>query len=300
MRKILVSFAVVLVILLAASSNPQVLIKAENLFSYSLCDKPIHYRIDTVDFEFELSKDQFAADILDATKIWGKIIGKDLFVYDPKGDLSINLIFDERQSLTNQIHELESRVKTDKQILNPKVDEYKQLSASFTQKLASFKKEVEDWNSQGGASEDVYKRLTTEQKDLQDQSDQLNMMAKGLNMDAIDVNKQVIQLNQTIKTFNNNLTQKPEEGIFKGPENKIEIYFNTSKQGLIHTLAHELGHSIGLEHVNNPHSIMYFKTNKITTPSSDDITALQTICRRHSFFEILKSYISNLKILNLK
>lgn len=38
-----------------------------------------------------------------ASQIWSSAEGQNLFVYDPQGDLSINLIYDERQSLTKKI-----------------------------------------------------------------------------------------------------------------------------------------------------------------------------------------------------
>src|SRR5258708_32096861 len=73
---------------------------------YSVCDQPIGYKVDTVDKRFNLSREQFLADIKTAEAVWEKPYGKNLFDYDPAGKLSINLIFDARQSLNNQINSL--------------------------------------------------------------------------------------------------------------------------------------------------------------------------------------------------
>ncbi len=295
MKKLLF-YLLILVIPAAVYLNPQARDFLAYKLSFSLCDKPIAYKVDTVDSKFNLSRDEFISDVDQATKIWENPSGKDLFVYDPKAELSINLIFDERQSLTNQINQLETQVQTNKQNLTPQINEYKTLQASFENKLQSFKKEVAEWNSKGGAPPEIYDKLIQQQKDLQAEAQKLNGMAKNLNISTQNYNSGVNELNQTIKEFNTDLSQRPEEGIFKGPEGRIEVYFNISKPELLHTLAHELGHSLGLDHIKSPKAIMYYKTNQIIQASGDDIAALEYLCRRHSILEILQNYINQLQL----
>ncbi len=295
MKKLLLLFTL-LIIPVGIYAYPESRSYLAYKLSYSLCDSPIHYRIDTVDPKFNLSRDEFISDVNQAAKLWEIPIGKNLFISGSKAELSVNLIFDERQSLTNQINQLESQVQTNKLDLAPQVNEYKNQSLQFEAKLQAFKKEVEEWNSKGGAPEDVYNKLSRQQKDLQAEASRLNEMARSLNISTRNYNSQVGQLNQTIRTFNQDLTSRPEEGIFKGPENRIEIYFDISHQELVHTLAHELGHALGLDHISNPKAIMYYKTNQIIQASDDDIAALNYLCRRHSILEILQNYISHLRL----
>lgn len=295
MKKLLF-YLLILIIPAVLFLNPQIRDYLAYKLSYSLCDSPISYKIDTVDPKFNLLRDDFTSDVDQAAKIWEVPTGKDLFVYDSKGELSINLIFDERQSLTNQINQLESQVKTNKQSLTPQINEYKALQASFENKLQSFKKEVSGWNSKGGAPAEIYDQLIKQQKDLQAEAQKLNGMAKDLNLSTQNYNSQVNELNETIKDFNADLTQRPEEGIFKGPENKIEVYFNISQPELIHTLSHELGHALGLGHVQNPKAMMYFRTNQSANLSLDDKEALDELCKRHSILEILQNYITHLQL----
>ncbi len=263
--------------------------------SFSFCDQPIRYRVDTVDSKFNLSRETFLTDINQAAKIWNSTWGKDLFIYDPKGDLSINLIYDERQSLTNQINQLGNKVQSEKRALNPQFSEYQKLSADFKQKLSDLNSQIEDWNNKGGAPSEEYKKLIQQQQDLQAQASNLNAMAKSLNISANEYNLQINDLNQTIDTFNNALEQRPEEGIFKGPENRIEIYFNINKPELVHTLAHELGHALGMGHVGNPNAIMYAKTSRKIFPTDDDIAILKEACKKYSIFEIIETRLARIK-----
>lgn len=258
--------------------------------SYSVCDQPIYYHVDTVDPRFNLSKEDFLSDTNLAAQIWNTAQNKQLFVYGQKGDLSVNLVYDQRQSLTSQIDQLENQVKSDKQSLNPKISEYQKLSAEFKEKVSSLNKEIEYWNDQGGAPSEVYQNLITKQQDLRQEATHLNTLAQSLNISTGEYNLQVNELNQTINSLNNALEERPEEGIYKGSENKIEIYFNINNAETIHTLAHEFGHALGIMHASNPKAIMYYKTSSTTALTSDDINLLENICRRHSIFELFQNY----------
>lgn len=274
--------------------NQPVLAELNSKINFSYCDSPIHYRVDTVDPQFGVIRDVFVADVSQAAQIWDKAEGKDLFVYDPKGDLSVNLVYDERQSLNNQVNSLQDQLNTEKSNLGPEEVQYKQEAADFESKLSQFGKDVEYWNSQGGAPPDEYQKLKQEQSDLQAEADQLNSLAKSLNLSADQYNVSVNKLNQAVDNFNQVLSQKPEEGLFDGRADIITIYFDNNQPELIHTLAHELGHSLGINHNQNPQSIMYPYSSKVTTLSADDLASLSQICQRHDIFALYYQKVSEL------
>lgn len=291
MKKIVFVAGLFLVAIFVSNNRIGNSLRLNKLFYYSVCDTPIKYKVDTVDPEFNLSREKFEKYTDDATKIWENSINKNLFEYNPDGELSINLVYDERQALTTQISNLEDTVNIDKQSLNPKVSEYEKQSLEFQQKADKLNKQVEYWNSKGGAPADEYKKIVEEQKLLQNEADRLNSLAQGLNISTHKYNSEVSKLNQTINTFNSALEERPEEGIFKGPENRIEVYFNISPNELVHTLAHELGHSLGLGHIENKNAIMYFKTNQIINLSDDDLLILKELCRERSIVELMQNFI---------
>jgi uncharacterized phage infection (PIP) family protein YhgE len=106
-------------------------------------------------------------------------------------------------------------------------------------------------------------QLAQRQKQLQQQSaelkqaiqqhsqktQQLNQQIKGLNQN----NQQLaLSANQFNQTFQPRLFHK---GQFNGKQ--ISVYEFSSKDDLRMTLAHEFGHALGLDHTDDPTSLMY-------------------------------------------
>lgn len=256
------------------------------------CDKPITYRVDTVDPQFNLSRDKFVADVHEAAKIWNSQIGKNLFSYDAGGKVSVNLIFDERQARSDQISALDNQLDSQKDKLDAQIADYKTKVTDFKNRLAAHNATVQSWNQQGGAPPDEYDKLEKERAELQTEADQLNSLAKKLNLTSESYSLGVGKLNSAIDTFNQELTSKPEEGIFMGDKNRIEIYFGSNQQELVHTLAHELGHAIALDHNSDQKSIMFAYTSRTVKPTSADIDALNAICRDRDFVEVLRARLN--------
>jgi len=252
------------------------------------CDKPVTYRIDSVDSRFNLTRAQFTADVGEAATIWNKKWGKNLFTYDPNGKISVNMTFDERQQEQNTIKKLDSQLQNQQDKLSADVASYKQQVVALQNKLAAYNAEVAKWNAQGGAPQDVYDRLKQEEQDLDAQGKELNATAKKLNLSTVDYNSQVGQLNSHIQNFNQDLAQKPEEGLFDGNNNRIDIYFNNNHAELVHTLAHELGHALAVGHNDNKKSIMYPYTSTITALSDEDVSALGAVCANKNILDAIK------------
>jgi len=248
----------------------------------SVCDTPIHYKIGTIDSRFNLTQNELMNDLSQSTQIWDKVEGKNLFDYDQANpdSLTVNLTYDKRQQLTTQINTLKDQASQVDQNLKPKIAAYNQEKADFEKQITDLNSQIDSWNQKGGAPDDVYQQLTKKQQDLQTESDKLNQEAQSLNLTAKSYNSDISNLNQTITTFNNALHQEPEEGLFDPNNNSITIYFSNGQNELIHTLTHELGHSLGLDHNQNENSIMYPYTSQNIVPTPDDITALNQVCSK--------------------
>lgn len=286
-KKIIWIIIIVLLLGIGYQSREALADQYKKVAYYSPCDKPITYKIGAIDPRFNLTKEQFMNYVADAADIWSTTAGKQLFLYDPKGDITISLEYDQRQTLNRQINQLDSQLDEQNKELEPRIEAYEQRVASFKQKAATLNQEIDSWNSKGGAPMDVYEGLITRQKALQQESQQLQTQAAELGQSTEEYNTEVRELSQTVDTYNEALRDKPEEGLYIQDKEgrRIIIYFYNTETEVTHTLTHEFGHALGIDHVNDPSAIMFSRTNNVISPTSDDITELSKVCRKRSYFE---------------
>ncbi len=256
-----------------------------NAMLSSACNTPIVYTLRSVDSRFNLENAQVKSDIEGATAVWSRAEGKQLFVAGSGNTvLKVNFVYDQRQALDSQIQDLHTQLGEKNSTIKQQMDAYYAQVSQFKEKLAQLNNEIDAWNKKGGAPPDIYNSLTDRQKALQAEADTLNAMARQLNISTGDYNTQVSVLNNDVNQFNSALAQKPEEGLYDPVDNSITIYFATDKTELVHTLAHEFGHALGMQHVSDQNGIMYPYTTKSLVPSPADLQELQYVCRKQYIF----------------
>lgn len=240
------------------------------------CVQPIHYKIGTFDSRFNISKTDFETDIVKASDIWSKDMGKELFVYDPNGALTINLIYDKRQAAAQQ------NAVTVNQI-NQSTESASMVQTQFLALEVNYKESLAEYNTMLAQKQDYN---ATEQKRLE-----VNALAEQINALVKKYNYLVTTVNTNINTVNQSAGQEFEEGeyVYDSSGKRINIYEFKTNAELVRVLAHELGHSLGLDHNSNPKSIMYYlnqSTNDV--PTVEDTNALEAVCKANNIFNRIK------------
>jgi len=291
------------------------LIGASGFFVYqktrSPCDKPLEYSVGRFDSQFGISEEEFKTYIAEAGLVWEKALGRNIFTYKQGADFKINLIYDERQLATIQKQRTESGLlaaedafkKLDAELTvlkneyDQKVSLHEQSLASFKNKESAYNAEIAAWNSKGGAPKNVFDSLETEKeylnaeiKRINAQVADVNNMAKQLGLLIEERNTKVSEYNKVAEEYNKKYNEGLEfnqaeykTGSSSAKTGEINVYQFGDKNALILALTHELGHALGMGHVENSKSIMYYISNinieTNLTPTTEDLAELNRVCK---------------------
>lgn len=235
------------------------------------CKRPLAYDIGTIDPRQNYTHTEFLSLIQAGESMWEKSTGKDLFVYKPGSRLKINLLYDQRQENYNaRKNDATILGSTEINLANEK-NNLDQKQALYEAHVASYNQEVQRWNGRGGAPRNIQITLENQRLLLENEQRELQNLVEAYNTSVRDYNNQVGDLNALAH-------EETTAGEAWGG-NQINVFVLEKGPNDVTLMAHELGHTLGLGHVDTDKSIMYYRLPQgLTSPSHADITLLNNFC----------------------
>jgi hypothetical protein len=234
------------------------------------CVHPIAYAIGTVDPRFGITNATLLAEMKAAAAIWNTAEGRSLLTYDPKAALKISLIYDEREANAKLGMNI-ARQQADIDSARSSIDA---AQAQFIAAQTAYNQKVDAVNARGGASRGQAAELNAERESLL-------ALEESLKSRIADFNADVAALNAVVNSYNQTAGHTFEEGEYvrDSAGERISIFEFVGTTQLKRVLAHEFGHAIGLDHNDDPKSIMYAKNESGNlTPTEADLSALKAAC----------------------
>jgi hypothetical protein len=243
------------------------------------CKRVITYRLGNVDVRFGLTNEDLTKALVQAETPWENLAMRELFRYAPDGEVVLNFVYDERQERTQEEvkldklgaqteqkqSDLDATYDSLKKEYGIKKEQYENLVGSYENRLEVYNQSVTRFNRNGDATQDDVDQLKREADNLKNEErkieaerTRLNSLAGSLNGTASAEEKVVLQYNTQVQSFSERFSG---EGVFDQGEyggKELNIYQYKTAEDLSLVLAHEFGHTLGLDHVENEASLMYY------------------------------------------
>lgn len=270
------------------------------------CVEPVTYRIVSIDPRYDITKKQLAEIMQDVEKLWSTALNKPLINYNEKGDIAIHLIYSENQHKSRQEQKLSNQIDIKRQQIVLLKQQYDRLLALYEKKKSEVKSLLKRHNEMVDALNESFsdrqrqefseneKRVIKEQKqqisNLKYRLNQghagLESLRKRLNQKSQRLNELTGQTNELIHSYNEKFAKTREfhQGRYvqRGDLRMIKVFQFSNQKELRLVLAHEMGHALGLNHVENPESVMYYLMDEQNlyniSLTKQDIEAIRSQC----------------------
>jgi predicted Zn-dependent protease len=274
-----------------------------------VCEEPLTYRIGTIDSRFGITKNELEDAMNEAVSLWSDVTGRPLAVYSDKGDITVEVIYDERQQLVEGERRFKEKIKSEQirtemlqneydrklKAFEIRSDEYKKLAEQVAHQRNELDKWVKEINDAGGFEqseigefEQRKRSLRIKQEQLMNEKQELEQLAADVNSDVEKLNQSIDENNRLIDRYNNDFSGESRfaKATYRwaGKRGVITVNQFLTRQELPLILAHEFGHAVGLGHGTDPESVMHSQMGgQMLFPeiqlTSEDKAAIRDFCR---------------------
>ncbi|MBA3486917.1 MAG: matrixin family metalloprotease [Lysobacter sp.] len=253
-------------------------------FAHVPCGIPIHIALDEVDPRFGFQRATVLQALKEAVDLWQAAGDAKMFVWsDHPQAMAINLEFDERQHNVNQQRSLRGGIDRDRwQLQSHEVTlkqwggrieaarrDHDRQSEAFARRARAHQAEVAAWNSANPQARTEPRRQALERESLAVRAMQakvqrglaeLNADIASYNRRAREQQQQAEQYRGRVARYNTLSSPQPiESGRYsydREQGRRIAVFRTGDYNDLVWIFAHELGHSLGLDHLNQPGAVM--------------------------------------------
>jgi hypothetical protein len=253
-------------------------------FAHSACGIPVHFVLGDVDPEFGFDRPTVMAALAEAADLWQSHATATLFVEsDHARAMTVSLRFDHRQQAAHERHSMRGGLERDRQRFEAeettltewgeRIEAARRAHGVAEQQLArrvqAHEAEITAWNA-GGAARTESRRRALEAEgealrgaiaDLERQGRSLNADIDAYNRRATDMRERMEEYRARVARYNQASSDAPVESgrysYVRGEGRSIEVYRAVSYDELVWVLAHELGHALGIDHVEDTDAVMH-------------------------------------------
>lgn len=281
-------------------SNPS------NQNAFSPCQEPLTYRLGDIDSRFDITQKELAEIMEEVEQLWESAVNKDLINVSQNGQVTLNLIYSEEQKRTDAERQFSDRIRAKEQRASVVEREYKRLSDrykkleedvrqtlnEYNSKVETYNQLAKEWEGKEATSKIIGRFKSLEQEissleaTLKRKKQNLSSLRKRTNAKTEQLNNLIKEHNNLIAEYNSRFSEprKFDQGRYvkQGNSQAINIYQFGNRAQLKTVLAHEVGHALGLDHVDNPKSIMHNMMAEQNMANlqltEEDISALKRHC----------------------